>query len=77
MADLFPADYRVPMRQAYLEAERQSKIKNESRDYSLVKRYYDSAAKLYKSNVKPGESDPEMQQLDSIIQQLRDNKWID
>jgi serine/threonine protein kinase/lipopolysaccharide biosynthesis regulator YciM len=77
MANLFPADYRVPMRQAYLEANRQSKIRNESRDYSLVKQYYDSAAELYKLNVKPRESDPEMQQLDLIIQQLRTNKWID
>lgn len=77
MADLFPADYRVPMRQAFLEAARQSKIKNENRDYSMTKQYYDRAAELYKSNVKPGESDPEMQQLDSIMQQLRTNKWID
>jgi serine/threonine-protein kinase len=77
MADLFPNDYRVPMRQAYLEADRQSKIQNESRDYSMTKQYYDSAAELYNANVKSGESDPEMRQLDTIIEQLRANKWID
>lgn len=77
MAEIFPGDYRVPMRQAYLEADRQSEISNESRDYSLVKRCYDSATELYNMNVKPGESDPEMQQLDLIMQQLRTNKWID
>jgi len=77
MADLFPADYRVPMRQAFLEADRQSKIRNEDRDYTQVKQYYDRAAELYQASVKPGESDPEMQQLESIIQQLKANKWID
>lgn len=77
MADLFPNDYRVPMRKAFLEADRQSKIKNENRDYSLVKKYYEIASELYRSTVKPGESDPEMQQLELIIQQLKANKWID
>lgn len=76
MAGAFPNDYRVPMRQSFLEADRQSKIKNENRDYSLTKQYYDAAATLYNNNMKPGESDPEMQQLDSIIEQLRANKWI-
>lgn len=77
MDDLFPNDYRVPMRRAYLEADRQSKIANESRDYALTKQYYDSAVKLYNENLRPGESDPEMQQLDLLIEQLRVNKWID
>lgn len=76
MSDIFPNDFRVPMRQAYLEADRQAKIKNENRDYTLTKQYYDSAVKLYNENVRPGESDPEMQQLDLLIEQLRNNKWI-
>ena len=75
MADLFPADYRVPMRQAYLEADRQSKIGNNYRDYALTKQYYDAAAQLYRP--RPGDSDPEMQQLDLLIEQLRINNWID
>jgi serine/threonine-protein kinase len=77
MLDLFPNDYRVPMRQSYLEADRQSKISNESRDYTQTKQYYDAAVALYKANVRPGESDPEIQQLDLLIEQLRANKWID
>jgi serine/threonine-protein kinase len=77
MTDLFPNDYRVPMRQAYLEADRQSKIINESREYALTKQYYDRAAQLYADNIRPGESDPEMQQLDYLIAQLQTNKWID
>lgn len=76
MAELFPGDYRVPMRQAYLEADRQSELANETRDYTLTKQYYDAASELYTQNVKPGEADPEMQQLDLIIEQLKANKWI-
>jgi len=77
MADLFPNDFRVPVRQAYLEADRQSKTENENRDYTLTKQFYDSATVLYNENVKPGEEDTEMQQLDMLIEQLRVNKWID
>ncbi|MDR2615717.1 MAG: tetratricopeptide repeat protein, partial [Oscillospiraceae bacterium] len=76
MANLFPGDYRVSMRQAYLEADKQSKIANESRDYARTKRFYDAAVEMYNANVKPGDRDPEMQQLDSIIEQLIANKWI-
>lgn len=77
MTDIFPNDYRVPMRQAYLEADRQTIIENINRNYALTKQYYDTAIRLYNENVKPGESDPEMQQLDYLIEQLRANKWID
>jgi serine/threonine-protein kinase len=76
MSDAFPDDYRVPMRQAYLEADRQSLLQNESRDYALTKQYYDAAAALYEDSVKPGGSDPEMQQLDALIDQLRQHQWI-
>jgi len=65
------------MRQAYLEADRQTIIENINRNYALTKQYYDTAIRLYNENVKPGESDPEMQQLDYLIEQLRANKWID
>ena len=77
MADLFPKDYRVPMRQAYLEADRQSQIDNVDRDYAAVKDYYDQAISLYSEQVKPGTSDPELQQLELMIEQLRANLWID
>jgi serine/threonine-protein kinase len=77
MADAFPQDYRVPMRQAYLEADRQSAVANENRDYTLTKQYYEQAKALYEANVRPGEMDAGMQKLEGIIEQLRANKWID
>jgi hypothetical protein len=64
------------MRQANLEAERQLKIEIDLRDYSQAQAYYDQATKLYNETVKPGESDPEMRQLDILFDQLRMEMWI-
>lgn len=77
MAVLFPNNYRVPMRQAYLEADIQAKKENENRDYAMTKQYYEEAVKLYSQSVNMGESDPEMQKLDYIMEELRINRWID
>lgn len=76
MRGLYPKDYRVPMQHAFLEVDRQSTLDNKARDYSLTVRYYNEAKELYADYVKPGEDDPEMQQLESIIRQLKDNNWI-
>lgn len=77
MKETFPDDYRVPMRQAFLETDIQGHTDNEKRDYLLTVEFYDEAKALYAENVNPGEADPEMQQLEAIIQQLRDEKWIE
>lgn len=76
MREQFPNDYRVPMRQAFLEVDIQSYKSNEERDYYLTSAYYNEAEALYDENIKPGETDPEMQQLEEIIRQLKNNKWI-
>lgn len=76
MAEQYPNDYRVPMRRAFLETDIQAHTDNEKRNYSKTVEYYNQAKAIYEKNVKPGESDPEMQQLEAIIQQLKDNKWI-
>ncbi len=73
----YPDDYRVAMQQAFLETDIQSQLENEKRDYSKTLEYYNKARELYMKNVKPGETDAQMQQLDVIIQQLKDNKWIE
>lgn len=77
MAEWFPDDYRVPMRQAYLEADQQSRQVNEKRDYTLTRQYYERAAALYRANVRAGEADSEMQRLAALIEQLKANKWFD
>lgn len=77
MADAFPGDYRVPMQQAYLEADRQAQCENESRDYTQVQSCYEAAAALYAQTVRPGMEDADMQRLEELIDQLRKNQWID
>jgi len=77
MTNLFPGEYRVFMRKAFLEVYKQSLLLNEDRDYIIVKLYYDEAVALYDTTKRPGESDSEMQQLELLIEQLRTNNWLD
>jgi len=76
MRGSYPNDYRVPMRQAFLAADMQADIANERRDYTATEQYYDEAVALYEANVKPGESDPEMQMLEDVIAQLTQQGWL-
>lgn len=71
----YPEDYRVPMRKAFLEIDKQSKIEATKRNYSLVPSYYSEALILYRNN--KNDSDPEMQQLDSLVEQLKTGGWIE
>jgi len=77
MLDFFPNDYRVPMRQAFFEIERQARLDNELRDYALSLYFYEKATQLYYENLRPGHTDAQMQQLSSIIQQLQVGGWFD
>lgn len=77
MLQRFPENYRVPMLYAFIESDYQSQRSNDERDYSKVVDYYNKAKELYSANVRQGESDPEMQRLENLIQQLRDNFWIE
>jgi len=77
MEDLFPDDYRVAMRQTFLEIDKQMQLENTERDYYQAQQYYEKASVLYKMFLKPGTSDPEMQQLSLVIDQLRAYGWIE
>jgi tetratricopeptide (TPR) repeat protein len=76
MEELFPLNYRVPMIQTFVETHRQTGIAAEDRDSSIIVRYYENAVSLYE-NRRPGESDPEMQQLELQMQNLRESRWIE
>lgn len=77
MLQRFPNNYRVPMLYAFVESDYQSRLDNSRRDYSKVVEYYNQASQLYKANVRQGEADPEMQRLEALMQQLKDNFWIE
>ncbi|MCD7785514.1 MAG: protein kinase [Oscillospiraceae bacterium] len=77
MSELFPTDYRVPMRMAFVEADMQSELANEERDYTKTKEYYEQAKELYEANLTTETIDTDMQQLETLIAQLEANGWFE
>lgn len=71
-----PSSYRVYVRLALLEADKQSKVTRERRDYGKVGEYYDQAAVLYQPERVKGVSDPEMAQLDALVSKLKEEEWL-
>jgi len=71
LMEMYPNDYRPPMRLAFLVLEEQSTIANENRSYYEVTQFYEQAQRLCKTD------DIEMLQLNSLIAELRRNGWID
>lgn len=69
-------NYKVYLRFALLEADRQGTLSEDKRDYKRVKDYYDKAAVLYRPETVKGVSDPEMAQLESLIEKLKDGGWL-
>lgn len=72
MKEQYPEDYRPYIQLAFLYAEMESKKPNETRNYTKV---YDSY-KLAVEYSPDKEKNPELQQLNSMIQELKDKKWI-
>lgn len=72
----YPEDYRAPMRMAILECEVENGKDAALRDYGDVAEYYEKAAKLYEQDRVDGKTDPQMQQLEGIMRQLYDGKWL-
>ena len=69
-------EYAIPKRQALFEIEAQSRAEEGSRDYSKAEEYYNEAEKLYEKSRNSGNSDDEMQYLESLMQELHDKGWL-
>lgn len=76
MQQLFPDDYRVYMRMAIVLCEIENTKTLESRNYALVKEFYDKANQLYQGEKNTGDSDDNMQILEDTMTQLYDKGWI-
>lgn len=74
ITEQYPGDYRAFKRLAFLEADKQQKKRNESREYRKMKAYYDKASELYDSSGEDG--DTEMQMLGRMMEELRDGGWL-
>ena len=70
LSEMHPNDYRPPMRLAFLVLEEQSRRPNHLRDYQEIVGLYARASELHRVN------DMEMQQLSSLVAELRRNGWI-
>jgi serine/threonine-protein kinase len=73
----YPENYRVPMRLAFLEADKQSDFANEDRNYTAAYEYYKVAIDLYAESLKAGDSDPEMDILKRVIEDIRAQGWLE
>lgn len=75
-AELYPEDYRIPMRQAEYCMILQGSLLEDERDYSKVLEYYEKAKNLYDKVKVSGDSDDEMQRLEDDIEELYALGWL-
>lgn len=71
-----PTDYRPYMRMALLCAAQENQLPENSRDYRETAEYYEKATAYYQQAKTDGVSDPEMQVLESTMQQIIDGGWL-
>ena len=72
----YPDDYRLPLRQALFEIEVQAGFEEDKRDYRDVEKFYKEADALYKKYQNSGDSNDEMQYLETLMQDLYDKGWL-
>ena len=68
--------FTIYLRLAYCEADIQSKKDISERDYSTFDEYYRSAEKAYEAYTENGGSDPEMDRLRELRDQMAEMGWV-
>ena len=74
MQQQFPENYRVYMQWAFLYADEQSRKALEERSYEQTLEAYKKAEEYYQSGEE--QSDPQMQMLKAMMQELEDGGWV-
>ncbi|MGN0691478.1 MAG: protein kinase, partial [Oscillospiraceae bacterium] len=69
--------YKIYIRLARLEASMQNELDKTKRSYSDFEKFYSLAEKYYADYSQNGNSDPEMESLRQLRQELKDLNWID
>lgn len=72
----YPDDYRVYMREALMHFSVESEKEESTRDYAIVETYYEKALTYYEHAKNSGESDENMQYLESVISELKQKGWL-
>lgn len=73
----YPDEYKIPLRQAMFEIEQQSETEESKRNYEKAEEYYQEAENLYEKYRNAGDSDNEMQYLESLMQEIYDKGWLE
>ncbi|MBD5145372.1 MAG: protein kinase [Ruminococcus sp.] len=74
--DYEPYYFTIYTRLAYCEADIQGKLEAEQRDYTEFNEFYNSAENAYKIYTENGNSDPEMDKLTQLRDELASLGWI-
>ena len=69
-------DYSLYMQMAYYYYNEESAKSETYRNYANVKRYYDIAVQKYQKSYQQGNSDPEMNRLEQLIEDLYNKGWL-
>lgn len=73
----YPDEYKIPLRQAMFEIEKQTVTDEAGRNYKKAEEYYKEAEELYEKYRNAGDSDNEMQYLESLMQDIYDKGWLE
>ena len=76
MEQTHPDDYRVYMKLALLECVIQGNLSENARNYSQADAWYQKAEQYYAGVRNSGKSDDEMQELENVIQELKNKGWL-
>ncbi len=76
MAAMYPEAYPVCVQQAYIAYRIENDRPAGQRDYSKVVTYYDRAVDLCQAASENPSQDPDLVQLESIIEDLRQKGWL-
>lgn len=71
---IYPDNYNVYKRMAYVELDIQARTEKRDRDYHTFKEYYDRSMELYKENAK--NEDMEMLSLQQLYEDVVFNGWL-
>ena len=73
MEESYGEDYNIYKRHAFLEIDRQKKLKNDARNYKKFEEYYEQATDLYEDEK---EDDIEMDLLKQLYEQAEKGGWL-
>lgn len=76
MEQSFGEDYRIYKAFSFLELSLQSDTKSQDRNYLNFQKYYNRAKENYNTQIINTSSDPEMDRLEQLYQQVVENGWI-